>query len=167
MALIVEDGTGKSTADAYVSTANAATYHTDRNNAAWSSLSTAAKEAAIRYATAALDGMYAWTGTVISSTQALGWPRSGADDDEGRTIDSDVVPTRVVAATCELALLHATAALNSSYERGGAVRREKIGPLEFEYEPGAGAETDLPILSRIIGGLGARRSWLAREVVRG
>jgi hypothetical protein len=94
-------------------------------------------------------------------------PRLGAEDAEERTIDSDEVPTRVQHAACELALLHATSALNASHERGGAIRREKVGPLETEYEPGAAVESWLPILDRMLGGLGARRSWLSRDPGRG
>ena len=166
MALVVEDGTGKSDADAYVSQADADTYHSDRNNTAWASLTSAAKDAAIRYATVTLDGLYEWSGELTSTTQALDWPRSGAEDDEGRTFDDDEIPDAIPDATCELALLSSSTALNSSYDRGGAVKSERVGPLAIEYFNGAAIEPYLPILDRIIAGLGTRRSLLARDLER-
>jgi len=166
MSLTVEDGTGLATADTYLSRADAETYHDERGNTAWASLTDAEKDAALRYGTTTLDGLYSWTGTLISTTQALGWPRSGASDHDGRYIASDAVPTCIQHATCELALLHASSALNAHYERGGAIRRERVGPLETEYAPGASVEPALPVLDHIVGGLGTRRSWTAREVER-
>ncbi len=38
MSLIVEDGTGLSTAESYISVADATTYHTDRGNATWNNI---------------------------------------------------------------------------------------------------------------------------------
>ena len=166
MALIVEDGTAKSTADAYISQADADTYHSERNNTTWASLSADAKDAAIRYATVTLDGIYEWTGEITSSSQALGWPRDGAEDAEGRVIDADELPDAIAYATAELALLNNTQALNSSYERGGAVRREQVGPLSVEYFSGAGIERFLPILDRSINGLGTRKSIYSRDAER-
>lgn len=167
MALTVETGSGSSTADAYISQADADAYFAERGSpSAWSALSSDGKDAAIRYATTTLDGLYAWTGTIVLTTQALGWPRSGATDREGRTLASNDVPARVEDAVCELALLHAGTALNASYARGGAIRRERVGPLDTEYSAGASIEPLLPILDRIIFGIGTRRSQYAMDVDR-
>ena len=38
MALEVEDGTGKSTAESYISVADATTYHTARGNSTWNDI---------------------------------------------------------------------------------------------------------------------------------
>lgn len=167
MALIVETGSGMPTAESYVSEDEANAYFDKRGNpSAWTALTTNDKESALRYATVALDGMYEWEGDIRQLLQALSWPRSDAKDWEGRTIVSTSVPQRVKDATCELALLHLTEALNSSYARGGSVIRERVGSLETEYSEAAGAETSLPVLDRIIGGLGYRRSGVTGRTVR-
>ena len=77
-----------------------------------------------------------------------------------------MVPTRVKDAQCELALLGTSNALNSNYDRGGDVRREKVGPIETEYFDGASMEPQLPIINRILGGLGLRRGVVSGEVLR-
>jgi hypothetical protein len=159
MALIVEDGTGRSDAESYASVATADAYvSTHGASAAWTALTTATKEGALRSASTALDGRYAWSGSVVSLTQALGWPRAGASDREGRYVASDSVPARVAQATCQLALMHITYPLDGVYERAGAIVREKVGPIETEYAPGAAVEPLLPQLDRTLGGLGTRTS---------
>lgn len=169
MALTPEDGTGKSDADSYISQAAATTYFAAHGApAAWTALSSDAKDAALRYATVTLDGTFDFSanGTVVSSSQALAWPRYGASDEEGRYVDGASVPARIKDATCELALSHLTSALNATVSRGGAVRREKVGPLEVEYEPGAQTDASVLIVGRLVRGLGVRRGGTV-EVFRG
>ena len=74
MALVVEDGTGLSTAESYISVADADTYHSDRGNALWTGTD-AVKEEALRQATEYLDATYDWKGSISLTTQALNWPR--------------------------------------------------------------------------------------------
>ena len=92
MALIVEDGTGVSGANAYISRADFLTYHADRNNTGAVVLTPAVIDAAILYATEYLDSKYQWRanlsgGSVAESRrgslprQALG---SGRRDTRGR-----------------------------------------------------------------------------------
>ena len=107
MALIVEDGTGKVDAEAYVSVANADTYHTAYGNpAAWSGASTAEKESALRIGAQYLDGKYAlrWLGIRANETQALDWPRAGVEDSDGFLLDSDALPADLVRANAIAAL---------------------------------------------------------------
>lgn len=89
MPLIVEDGTGLSTAESYLSVADFRTRAAAL--ALWKVVDSAAAadwitpaadadvEAALRRATAALDGAYGdrWAGQKTSWQQALDWPRSG------------------------------------------------------------------------------------------
>ncbi len=167
MALVVEDGTGKSNADSFISQADADTYFTAHDApTAWSGLSSAKKDAALLYACVTLDGNWIWDGTITVTTQALGWPRTGVEDDEGRDIDSDVIPTRVKNAQCELALLHTSSPLNSNYDRGNAISREKVGPIETSYFESATMEPRLPIIDRILWGLGVRRARVMGEISR-
>lgn len=165
MALIVEDGTGKSDANSYTSLDDANAYHLLRGHTAWTGTDEA-KEAAIVRATSYIDGEYGsrWPGYRASSGQALDWPRDEAYDRDGYLQDD--VPTAVKVATIEAALIELSAAgtLTEAQERGGAVVREKVGPIETEYSDVAPAQTSYPsiknALSRLIrfgGSVKARR----------
>ena len=167
MALTVETGAVIASANTYISEANADTYFSDRDDpAAWTGLTSAQKEAALIYATVALDAMFAWSGEITSLTQSLAWPRSGASDTEGRTLVWNAIPQRVLDAECELALLHASTALNSTYDRGGDTKSEQVGPLRTEYFAGASVEPVVPIISRLIGGLGVVRGAMMSDLDR-
>lgn len=89
MALVVEDGTGRADADAYVSVTDADAYLADYGTpASWSSATTTTKEEAIRRATRAMDALFGqrWKGVRKTQTQALDWPRIGGADDDGRLL---------------------------------------------------------------------------------
>lgn len=104
MALIVEDGTGRADADAYVSVADADAYLADYGApASWSSATTTAKEEAIRRATRAMDALYGrrWKGVRKVRTQALDWPRVGVVDRDGYLMDE--FPTVIANAAAILA----------------------------------------------------------------
>jgi hypothetical protein len=106
MVLVVEDGTGLSTAESYLSEADADTYHTNHGNpTTWSSKTTAQKEEALRLATQYVDATYggSWLGRRNLQAQALDWPRLGVTDFDGFTVDSDAVPRQVADATAEMA----------------------------------------------------------------
>lgn len=141
---------GDAAADAYVTLADADSYHADRNSSDWSALSTAEKEAAIRYATQYVDGRYRWRGTIADTTQALGWPRDDAEDDEGRTLTG--IPGKLQAAVCELALMHSQEALNAA--QGPRVVSEVVGPIETEYADAAGNQgQEYPLVESLLRGL--------------
>lgn len=133
MALVVEDGNGLSTANAFISVADADARHTLLGNSAWTG-ATGVKEAAIARATAYMEQAYRsrWTGCRVRSEQALSWPRYEVVVD-GYSVDSDAVPTEVVNACADLALRALSDDLNADQTR--AVIREKVGPLETEYSP--------------------------------
>lgn len=134
MALVVEDGTGLANAESYISVADADTRHsTNLGNSAWTG-STTVKEQALRKATEYLEQRYRtrWKGQRLNSTQALSWPRAWVEVD-GWYIDSDEVPTPVKNACADLALKSLSETLNEDQERG--VAREKVGPIETEYDP--------------------------------
>ena len=151
MTIVVEDGTGLSNANAYVSVAAADTYFSDLNNASWTG-STAVKEAAIRKATKYLDATYNWIGTILSTTQALNWPRTGVTDSQGRDLE-DQVPQAVVDACCELALLSFTDDLVNVTSNSDYIKREKVGELEVEYADGAPIDREYRYVDRLLAGL--------------
>ena len=161
--MTVEDGTGLSAANSYASVDEADAYHSLRGHTAWTG-DDADKEAALVRATSYIDGEYSsrWPGFRSSGTQALDWPRSGAADSDGYLQEG--VPAAVKVATIEAALIELTDAgsLSVAQERGGAIIREKVGPIETEYASTAPSSTLYPsikmALSRLIKtGLSLRR----------
>lgn len=135
MALVHEDGTGKSDAESYISLADATTRHTNFGNAAWAAAaSDAVREQALRKATAFMEQAYRdrWTGNRHTVEQALSWPRNSVVIDGFIVVDSDVVPADVANACADLALRALSEDLNADLER--AIVREKVGPLETEYD---------------------------------
>lgn len=155
MALVVEDGSGKSNADAYVDVAFADTYVTDflGGDSDWSAASTTEKEVAIRRATQFLDGAYVhrWSGLRRFGNQALAWPRYSVITSDFILLDSDVIPIEVKRATVEAAVRSFTVDLTpdttpsdrsvKSRESEFAVFRESV-----EY---AGAQSTQPDFRKI------------------
>lgn len=133
MALEVEDGTGKSNAEAYISAADADTYHTNRGNTDWTG---SGKEAALRKATDYMTQRYTnrWKGCRVTSTQALDWPRHTVTK-HGFAVDSDEVPVEVQRACAELALKVVNGTVLAP-DLTQAVTKEQVGPLVTEYLPG-------------------------------
>jgi hypothetical protein len=160
--MTVEDGTGLSTANSYASVAEADAYHTLRGNTAWTGADEV-KEAALIRATSYITGEYSsrWPGYRSSATQALDWPRSEALDSDGYYQSG--VPVAVKVATIEAALLELVTAgtLTESQDRGGAIVREKVGPIETEYSDNAPTGTVYPTiklaLSRLVQPVGFLR----------
>lgn len=143
MSLIVEDGTGLSTAESFASTAEADTHHSDRGNTLWATLSTAEKEQALRRATDFMEQTYRerWKGYRLNGTQALDWPRTfvylesfvhGAVGTYPYLVASDIVPAEVKKACIELAFKAASDDLSPDLSQG--IKREKIDVIETEYD---------------------------------
>lgn len=133
MALIVEDGTGLSTAESYISAVDASAYHSLRGNTLWSTMSTNEQEQALRRATDYMGMAYsqAWQGRRVSSTQALDWPRVDVVVN-GWYVDSNVIPVIVKNACAELAFKAAAGELLADQSQG--VIREEVGPIKVEYD---------------------------------
>jgi hypothetical protein len=154
MAFTVEDGTGLTTANAYVSVADADTYFADQGNAQWAAVANSTlKEQAIVRATSFLDASYRpkFIGRRKTREQGLSWPRYGAViDAEGNAygmiwdltgfsggflIPDTEIPILVKNATCELALRALTKVLAPDIPAGAsAISLQKVGPLQIEYK---------------------------------
>jgi len=152
MAIVVEDGTGKETADSYISINTADTYHSNYGNTSWASTSEANKEIALRKATRALDAMFGgrWKGTRVRQDQALDWPRDGVVDRDGWEFDSDEVPAALEDATAIMALRSLTEDVYPDLDNPGRIRsqRNKLAELEedIEYVGGAAQVTKYRIV---------------------
>jgi len=134
MAIVTENGTGKADAESYITVAAADTRHAAFGNTAWAALDTAAKESALRNATAYMLQSFRsrWTGFRVLLTQSLDWPRWQVVVD-GFYIPSDAVPAEIANACADLALRASTETLAADLTRG--IVREKVGPLETEFDP--------------------------------
>lgn len=142
MALVVEDGTGLSNAEAYCSVANATTYHNARGNAdAWDAIED--KEAALRLATDYLTQKYRgkWQGKRTTSAQALDWPRTGVkwtDSPAGYYADN-ALPMELVNACAELALRTAAGPLLA--DLGRETLSETVDVISVTYAEGRSRQT--------------------------
>lgn len=138
--IIVEDGTGKSDAESYVTVEYANDFHLARGNTLWATITDTEKEQSLRRATEYLGEFYRlkWAGYRVSNTQALDWPRYDVPkrDVAGGYLqayyDYQSIPEEVKKACAAMAFKAAQGELAEDLERG--VVREKIGPIETEYD---------------------------------
>ena len=158
MSLIVEDGTGKNNADAYVALAECDAYHVNLGNSDWEideedSANVAKRENAIKKATAFIDMRYGgrFKGVRSTAEQALLFPRYGISDNDGYVLEN--VPTAVKRATSEAALkLFLGTDLMPDLDRGGKVISETVGPISTTYSSGAPAGTKYEMIENLLRG---------------
>jgi hypothetical protein len=162
MALIVEDGSGKTDAESYISVSDATAYHAARGNAAWAALaSDTVREQALRAAT---DYMlqayrYQWAGSRKTATQALDWPRIDVPRLDTRQplyslqsyYDESSVPTEVARACAVLALKASTGEL--APDIGRIKSREKVDVIEVEYQQGAAPYVRYRAVDNLLAGM--------------
>jgi hypothetical protein len=118
MTLIKEDGTGRPDANTYASVEDADAYHEAHLYATgWTAALLADKEKALAMATRLIDQEFQFNGFRTFSSQALQWPRQRCPDLDTASnalllgglqyacpsLPSNLVPSRVVQATCEMA----------------------------------------------------------------
>jgi hypothetical protein len=166
-------------ANAYVTYARAETVLDDLLivRTAWNAATVNDRERALMAATSILDARVSWLGSIAVQTQALGWPRVGVVDGEGRTIADGSIPGGVERATVALAALlleaEAQSAGSGTYEETGKIKRMKAGSMEIEFRDRVTVEklaASLPVdVTQYLGGLalfigGAGANW--RPVVR-
>lgn len=151
--LKVDDGTGLTDSNSYVTVEEADAYHVDHGNAAWAAGAQADKEAALVRATSYIDRHYRWKGVRNNSAQALMWPRWDVYDDIGNWYTG--IPVKLKQATCEAALreLKTSDSLDPDLDRGGQVQSVTVGPVSTTYAPGAPGRTLFPILDRLLSDL--------------
>ena len=136
MALIVEDGTGLLTADAYISVSEFKTWCSNRGYR-WEEAEDFAIENAIRLATGYIDTLGRYKGFRLKAEQTLEFPRESLIDWSSHLITG--VPHRVKQACSELAFKSLSEPLYKDLERGGRVTSESVGPISVSYAPDAPA----------------------------
>lgn len=127
--IIVEDGTGKTDSNSYVSEADLTTYATDRG------ITIAGTEADLIIQ--AMDYLESknFIGDKSTKEQALQWPRTNAAVD-GWYIDTDEIPQLLIDAECEIAI-SIDGGTNPLTNQDRSTKREKVGDIEVEYMDGA------------------------------
>lgn len=101
--MIVETGTGISNANSYVTSDEAAAYFAALGNTDWY-----ADEPSLVAASQAVDLLYGtqYSGSKLSATQGLLWPRTEFCDTDGFTRAEAVIPPELKKAVFELAERH-------------------------------------------------------------
>jgi len=100
----VEDGTGLSNANSYLTVAELRDYFAVVPDAAtFIALSDDVLGQYVIWATRTLDQKTLWKGCALTDTQALAWPRQFVYDKYGKAVASDSVPSQVKAITAEFA----------------------------------------------------------------
>lgn len=155
MALTVEDGTGVTNADSYVSLSEIRTYATNRNLTL--PAGDAEIEALARSAIDYLEGRrLEYKGTKSSSSQSLQWPRTDLDEDgiivgievDGFELGLTAIPKELKLAQCQLCIEINTGDIlptSSSF----AVKREKVDAIETEYAVKPGSESFIPEMPKV------------------
>ena len=127
--IVVEDGTGKTDSNSYISEAELTTYATDRGI----TLSGTAAVLIIQ----AMDYIEAqnYKGYKLTDEQALQWPRGNVFID-GYAVDTDEIPVLLKDAQAEVCI-GIDGGTNPLANEERATKREKVDVIEVEYMDGA------------------------------
>ena len=132
--MIVEDGTGKSDANSYVSVEFADSYFSARGVSEWVALDQQVKEQLLIKGTDFIDNIYQWNGKREFEAQALRFPRVDIFDYEGAEIQG--IPTCLKQTVCDASWIAKSNELFQTSDANGNVVSEKIGELAFTYANG-------------------------------
>ncbi len=150
MALIVEDGTGKSGANAYIDTAFVDSYFVGERLTAWQELDVSIREAAVINATRYIDTAFAWKGRRKTLEQGLNWPRTGVTLD-GFPIEG--VPARVKQATAEAVGLSMSGEEYYSTESDIGIASEQVDVIKVSYREPSAKELNKPTKFEVLNAL--------------
>jgi hypothetical protein len=145
-------------ADSYISAADATAYHALRGNDGWLDGDDTSWDQALRRATTYMDGFYRgmWKGkrtNVAPPEQALAWPRTGAADEDGVSVDPNSIPRVIKYACAEAALRELTVVGALTPDLAPETVKESIGSISVEYVQGAEKRLDLTIINDLLDGL--------------
>lgn len=140
--IIVEDGTGKTDSNSYVSEADVTTYATDRGVTL-----TADADILIIKAMDYLETLD-YIGTKFSQAQALQWPRNNVYID-GYYIEPSTIPQELKNSQMALCLsIDAGADPMATTER--ATKKEKVDTIEIEYMDNAATKAIITSVNRAL-----------------
>ena len=133
--IVVEDGTGKTNSNSYISEADFGTYATDRG------ITVSGTAAVLLIQAMDYIEQQPFKGWKYTDDQALQWPRGGVSID-GYYVDVDEMPVLLQDALCEVAL-GIDAGNNPLASQDRMTKREKVGDIEVEYSDSSRATTYL------------------------
>ena len=153
MALIVEDGSGVTGANSYVSLADVSQYCSDMGYSKWFLATESEQTSAILRAMKYID-RFDFIGVKNQIINNLEWPRDDAYDRNGILIASDSIPERLKSAVCEAAYIELVnfGKLQPSIDRAG-LKREEYGDVKFEYFNSGKMNPSFSVISGLLVGL--------------
>lgn len=151
----VEDGTGVTGSNSYISVSAADDYFVlDPNfSATWMGYETTTKEYYLAWSTRILDQKVRWRGYKEDVLNSLRWPRVGVYDADNEAIGSTEIPRQLKQATCEFAkwLVTNDPTVGKDVDN---LKRLMVDVIEIEYQDDA-AQTNYPsIINQILHPLG-------------
>jgi len=166
MALIVEDGTGLTNANAYVSIIDFEAY-CDLHGL---DIGDNDEEPAVIRATQWIDSFYRGQFAGYRKNlraQSLEWPRYGVIDRAGFYVDPNALPKEIVQATCEAAWRETVAigTLMPDLDRGGFIKELQAGSARIVYGSNAPVVTTFNVIDGILSALlGPQHSMFSAAV---
>jgi hypothetical protein len=164
--VVVEDGSGKSNANSYISVADADTYFEKHLYASdWSGASAANQAIAVMMATRLLDDYFKFEGQKVDDSQALEFPRFNITDRSGFLVDAATLPAELPEATAELAKWM-IASDRTADASGKGFKRLKAGSLTMEPDTGDKAPVIPDVVSKMLVAIATPIGGAIAEVVR-
>lgn len=132
----VDATVGTSTANSYVTVAEADTYfEASFGRPLWATATPDNKAVLVINASRSLDSFMEWEGSKTNSTQSMEWPRKDTYDKAGLAYPSDAIPMPIKFAVYELCYhILANGGLNFAEQ---TVDRVKVGPVDVEFSKGS------------------------------
>ena len=120
---------GGSNSNSYLTKNEANTYFKARlHSDLWSTFESI--DVGLQTATRILDWNILYPGSIVSSSQALGWPRNNVVDINGFYVPNNIIPVEIKNATCELLYFMIEEDPTTPDDMEG-IKKLKIGPLEI------------------------------------
>lgn len=151
--LVPEDGTARADANTFASDGEFVAYCSTRGLAPVSVDADTRAVALIQAADyLANEERYHWRGNRVKDDQALPWPRQGAIIlyGSGTTLASNVIPTAIKNAQCQIAFRALSAAVQPDLERGGGIASVSAGPVSVSYREDAMRETLIQVAQGLL-----------------
>jgi len=137
--LVVEDGTGLSTSNSYLTATEAEAILCVNPTAytTWSALNATQKDTFLVWASRYLDSYFDWEGHKTVKDSALRWPRCGAKDRDGLYISDSEIPDQLKQAVAEISVFlvnsDAAASGGQSSNLPEGIKRVKADVVEIEF----------------------------------
>lgn len=156
MAIVVEDGTGLTTADSYVSVADADSYLEVLPSEAttlWDALTVTEKENTLKWATRVLNNKASFEGSKKYEAASLRWPRTNVCDVDGIEVDDTTVPRQITSATIELVRILLEEDITTGQDIS-SLKRILVDVIEIEFQDETTQGRIPSYLNATLGGLG-------------